>query len=94
MNKDTLSDIPTGTLVQGAVEVIERLILEGSIKPGERLREKELESRVGISRTPIREALWCLESHGLAESFPRKGYCVRTISLKSLYDTMEVGIAL
>ena len=57
MNKDTLSDIPTGTLVQGAVEVIERLILEGSIKPGEHLREKELESRVGISRTPIREAL-------------------------------------
>lgn len=94
MNKDTLSDIPTGTLVQGAVEVIERLILEGSIKPGEHLREKELESRVGISRTPIREALRCLESHGLAESFPRKGCCVRTISLKSLYDTMEVGIAL
>lgn len=87
-------EISTSTLVQNAVEVIEQLILHGEIKPGERLREQDLEKMIGISRTPIREALRCLEAHELAESFPRKGCCVRTISLKSLYDTMEVGIAL
>lgn len=87
-------EISTSTLVQNAVEVIEQLILHGEIKPGERLREQDLEKMIGISRTPIREALRCLEAHELAESFPRKGCCVRTISLENLYNTMEVGIAL
>ena len=48
-------------------------ILKGELKPGERLMELQLASKLGVSRTPIREAIRMLELEGLAVTIPRKG---------------------
>lgn len=47
-------------------------ILKGDLKPGERLMELQLASKLGVSRTPIREAIRMLEQEGLAVTIPRK----------------------
>ncbi len=48
-------------------------ILKGELQPGERLMELQLASQLGVSRTPIREAIRMLEQEGLAVTMPRKG---------------------
>ena len=48
-------------------------ILKGELKPGERLMELQLASKLGVSRTPIREAIRMLEQEGLAVTVPRRG---------------------
>ena len=48
-------------------------ILKGELKPGERLMELQLAAKLGVSRTPIREAIRMLEQEGLAVTIPRKG---------------------
>jgi len=56
--------------------VMRRLILEGVLKPGARLEEEELGRRIGVSRTPIREALITLEAEGWVHSVVNKGVSV------------------
>ncbi len=48
-------------------------ILKGDLKPGERLMELQLAEKLGVSRTPIREAIRMLQQEGLAVTIPRKG---------------------
>ncbi len=69
-------------------------ILTGELKPGERLMELHLANRLGVSRTPIREAIRKLELEGLVIMVPRKGAEVAQITEKSLKDTLEVRRAL
>ena len=69
-------------------------ILTGELKPGERLMELHLANRLGVSRTPIREAIRKLELEGLVIMIPRKGAEVAQITEKSLKDTLEVRRAL
>ena len=69
-------------------------ILKGDLKPGERLMELQLASKLGVSRTPIREAIRMLEQEGLAVTIPRKGAEVADITEKSLRDVLEVRKAL
>lgn len=65
-------------------------ILEGELKPGERLMEIQLANRLGVSRTPIREAIRMLELEGLVIMIPRKGAIVAEITEKNLTDVLEV----
>ena len=65
-------------------------ILKGEMKPGERLMEIHLANKLGVSRTPIREAIRKLELEGLVLMIPRKGAEVAKISEKSLRDVLEV----
>ena len=65
-------------------------ILKGELEPGERLMEIQLAERLGVSRTPIREAIRKLELEGLVLMIPRKGAEVAKISEKSLRDVLEV----
>ena len=65
-------------------------ILKGELKPGERLMELQLAAKLGVSRTPIREAIRKLELEGLVLMIPRKGAEVAKISEKSLRDVLEV----
>ena len=58
-------------------DLLEEAILEGELKPGERLRAEALAQRFGTSRTPIREALLQLEGQGLVEVEPNRGAVVR-----------------
>ena len=68
--------------------------LRGELKPGERLMEIQLANKLGVSRTPIREAIRKLELEGLVLMIPRKGAEVAEITEKSLRDVLEVRRAL
>ena len=69
-------------------------ILRGELKPGERLMEIQLANKLGVSRTPIREAIRKLELEGLVLMIPRKGAEVAQITEKRLRDVLEVRRAL
>lgn len=69
---------------------LRQAILKGELEPGERLMEIQLADRLGVSRTPIREAIRKLELEGLVLMIPRKGAEVARISEKSLRDVLEV----
>ena len=73
---------------------LRRAILTGELKPGERLMEIHLANRLGVSRTPIREAIRKLELEGLVIMIPRRGAEVAGITEKSLKDVLEVRRAL
>lgn len=81
-----LRDVVFKTLRQG--------ILTGDLKPGERLMEIHLAKRLGVSRTPIREAIRKLELEGLVTMVPRRGAEVANITEKNLRDVLEVRRAL
>jgi len=69
-------------------------ILKGDFAPGERLMEKQLAERLGVSRTPIREAIRKLELEGLVMMMPRKGAEVASVTGKDISDVLEVRATL
>ena len=69
---------------------LRRAILKGDLKPGERLMEIALAEKLGVSRTPIREAIRKLELEGLVVMAPRKGAKVASITERDLNDVLEV----
>lgn len=69
---------------------LRQAILTGELKPGERLMEIHLANKLGVSRTPIREAIRKLELEGLVTMIPRRGAEVAQITWKSLQDVLEV----
>lgn len=73
---------------------LRKAILTGNLKPGERLMEVHLANKLGVSRTPIREAIRKLELEGLVIMIPRRGAEVAQITEKSLKDVLEVRRAL
>lgn len=73
---------------------LRKAILTGELKPGERLMEIHLANKLGVSRTPIREAMRKLELEGLVTMIPRRGAEVAQITEKSLKDVLEVRRAL
>jgi Transcriptional regulators len=75
-------------------KTLRQAILLGELKPGERLMEIQLANKLGVSRTPIREAIRKLELEGLVLMIPRKGAEVAEIKEKSLRDVLEVRKAL
>jgi len=75
-------------------KTLRQAILKGELKPGERLLEIHLANKLGVSRTPIREAIRKLELEGLVIMVPRRGAQVAQITEKSLSDVLEVRRAL
>ena len=73
---------------------LRKAILKGELKPGERLMEIALAERLGVSRTPVREAMRKLELEGLVVMIPRRGAQVANITEKDLNDVLEVRMAL
>jgi len=69
---------------------LRQAILTGELKPGERLMEIHLADQLGVSRTPIREAIRKLELEGLVTMIPRRGAEVAQITEKSMNDVLEV----
>ena len=69
-------------------------ILMGRLKPDERLMELHLAKELGVSRTPVREALRMLSDDGLVTMTPNKGAVVAAISAKDLIEVLEVRLAL
>lgn len=69
-------------------------IVQGEFQPGERLMEVTIANKLGVSRTPVREAIRMLELEGLVVMIPRKGAEVANITVKDLKDALEVRMAI
>ena len=75
-------------------ENLRAAILDGNLKAGQRLMEVQLAEQLGVSRTPIREAIRKLELEGLVVMLPRKGAYVANMSCKDLIDVLEIRASL
>jgi DNA-binding GntR family transcriptional regulator len=87
-------NIDNTPLSERIAETIRNNILKGVIKPGERLVEPKLSEQLGISRTPIREALRHLENEGFIEIIPRRGAIVTEITDKDVDEIFVIKIRL
>lgn len=75
-------------------ESLREAIVKQVIRPGERLMEIQLAEELGVSRTPIREAIRKLEQEGFVIIIPRKGAYVAEISFKDIHELFEIRAAL
>ncbi len=88
-----MNDKPRKLTANEAFETIRNKILTGRIKPGDRLHEGELATELGLSRTPVREAIRRLESDGLVVHEPHRGVTVNRLdnqAVSELYTIREV----
>ena len=75
-------------------ETLRNAIIEGVLKPGERLMEIQVSEELGVSRTPVREAIRKLELEGFVVMIPRRGTYVSDLSIKDINEVFEVRTAL
>lgn len=75
-------------------ENIRQAIIDGTFSPGERLMEIQLADEMGVSRTPVREAIRKLELEGFVVMIPRRGTYVADISIKDITEIYEIRITL
>jgi len=75
-------------------QTLREAILKRVLKPGERLMENQLADEMGVSRTPVREAIRKLELEGFVVVFPRKGAYVSEVSYKDVHEVYEIRAAL
>ncbi|HXY04564.1 MAG TPA: GntR family transcriptional regulator [Terriglobales bacterium] len=73
---------------------IREMILHGELPPGERVREVELATKLGVSRTPVREALPILAQEGVLTQLDTRGFVVRAFTPQEIMDAIEVRGAL
>ncbi len=85
---------PDKTIRQKVYEYLREGILNCDIEAGARLVETDLANKIGVSRTPVREALHTLEREGLLEALPKIGYVVRPISEEEVGELCEIRLAL
>jgi DNA-binding GntR family transcriptional regulator len=90
-----LPDARPATVLHTAVAArLRTLIVEGELRPGEKLNERELAARLEVSRTPLREALKLLTAEGLVEHQPNRGAVVAQLDADDVAATFEVMAAL
>ena len=85
---------PSVTLPAAIAEQLRERIIEGEFAPGSRLNERTLCDRLGVSRTPLREAFRLLESDGLVELHPNRGAHVVSPSENDIRESFELMGAL
>jgi len=78
------------TIRRKVYDFLREQLLSGEIPPHERLIETKIAQEIGISRTPVREALHNLELEGLIESIPRVGYVVKPISKDEIEEICDI----
>jgi DNA-binding GntR family transcriptional regulator len=89
-----LREIRPINLREQVVEQIRTAIIEGQLSPGDHMVEAALTKQLGVSRTPLREALILLEREGLVEAFPNRGTFVRKFALGDIDTIFSMRIAL
>lgn len=92
-----MADSPTierDTFQTAATNRLRKLILTYQVKPGERLIQDDLANLLGVSRTPVREAIRQLETEGLITVLPYKGAIVSTVTAEEIEGVYQVRIAL
>jgi DNA-binding GntR family transcriptional regulator len=90
----TKTDESRSNLVNTARDAIERYIFDRVLRPDQRLIESELANKLGLSRTPVREALRQLEIKGLITKLPTGGYVVTYYTAKDVINIFEIREAL
>ena len=75
-------------------ETLREAIVNGTLNPGERLMEIQLAEELGVSRTPVREAIRKLELEGFVIMIPRRGTYVADLSIKDINEVFEIRTAL
>jgi DNA-binding GntR family transcriptional regulator len=90
----TVAPIERRTLHGEVTSRVRDMIIEGHLAPGQRVNEVALGQMLGVSRTPLREAIKTLASEGLVEMVPARGAVVRRLTLKDLADSLGVLKAL
>jgi len=91
---DPVPSVQAPSLVDHAYDTIRRRILDNVYQPGAQALESGLAAELGISRTPLREALIRLQNEGLIEIIPRHGMRVRPVSATDMKEIYEVLTAL
>ncbi len=73
-----------------AYQLLRNWIIDGTLQPEQKLRDKELAEQLGVSRTPIREALLRLEDEGLIQTKPNSATIVAPIDVDQIYDLYSI----
>ncbi len=81
---------PAGSQAVKALLRLREMVLAGELPAGARIAELNIVERLGVARTPIREALMRLEQEGVLEALPHGGYAVRTFSERDVNDAIEL----
>lgn len=82
------------SLKEGVFELVHERIVSGQVAPGEWLRQEEIASQLGVSQTPVREALDMLVSVGLAERVPYRGVRVPALTAEDIVDAYVLRLVL
>jgi DNA-binding GntR family transcriptional regulator len=88
--RDDVDPIPRSSLHDQVTARIRDMIVDGRLEAGAPIPELELARQLGISRTPLREALKVLASEGLVELLPRRGAVVKMFTAKDAQDMLAV----
>ena len=82
------------SIADGARKHLERMIIQGELRPGQQIKEQEIATSLGISRSPLREAFKILEAEGLLRREPRRGVFVSELSEMDIWEIYTLKIAL
>jgi DNA-binding GntR family transcriptional regulator len=82
------------SIVDHTAKALEDMIVKGKLRPGQKVKEQEISTRLGISRPPLREAFKILESEGLIRREPRRGVFVSELKEKDIWEIYTLKLAL
>ncbi len=86
--------IQSKSMVDHTVNYLEDMIVKGKLGPGQRIKEQQVSSRLGISRPPVREAFKILEVEGLIRREPRRGVLVSEVTRDDIWEIYTLKTAL
>src|SRR5699024_10481391 len=90
-----ITDTRKGSSVTHRVlDTLSHEIVTAQIPPGEIVREAEIADRLGVSKTPVREALQSLLSDDFVMLFPRRGYVIRPVGLQDIRNIMDLRLSI
>jgi DNA-binding GntR family transcriptional regulator len=82
------------SIVDHTAKALEDMIIKGKLKPGQKIKEQEISTRLGISRPPLREAFKILEAEGLIRREPRRGVFVSELKDADIWEIYTLKLAL
>jgi DNA-binding GntR family transcriptional regulator len=82
------------SIVDHTAKALEDMIVKGKLKPGQKVKEQEISTRLGISRPPLREAFKILEAEGLIRREPRRGVFVSELKEVDIWEIYTLKLAL
>lgn len=91
---NTIEKLDTLSLRERVYHALQAAIVSGELAPGERVRDVDLAARLGVSRTPVREALQRLEDEGLVETAPRAATRITELDARAAREAFPVAAAL